>query len=157
MRDFQLGDTLPVIKEATVCDVKLKDQSFIEVCAFIGHQQNTFRCLFQCYLIFDGNNRTYLYMLRCASYIYQELSLDLDLVYNGGFQLAVDVDMMFGKSAYLSVKVTKMVGKARLTMTRLPYTHWSFAFVEVRNKYACAVFMFSGRPVPFSFALKLEN
>ena len=97
------------------------------------------------------------YMFRCVSCIYQELSLDLDLVYNGGFQLAVDVDMMFGKSAYLSVKVTKMVGKARLTMTRLPYTHWSFAFVEVRNKYACAVFMFSGRPVPFSFALKLEN
>ena len=40
-------------------------------------------------------------------------------------------DMMFGKSAYLSVKVTKMAGRARLCLTRLPYTHWSFAFVEV--------------------------
>ena len=64
------------------------------------------------------------------SYI-QELDLVLDLTYSGGFQLAIDVDMMFGKSAYLSVKVTKMAGRARLCLTRLPYTHWSFAFVEV--------------------------
>ena len=55
----------------------------------------------------------------------------MDLDYSGGFQLAVDVDMVFGKSAYLSVKIAKLVGKARLQMTRIPYTHWTFSFVEV--------------------------
>lgn len=64
-------------------------------------------------------------------YFPQEVSVMVDLDYGGGFQLAVDVDMVFGKSAYLSVKVTKLQGKARLHMTRQPYTHWTFAFVEV--------------------------
>ncbi len=55
----------------------------------------------------------------------------MDLSYRGGFQLAVDVDMVFGKSAYLSVKVTRLQGRARLQFSRLPFTHWSFSFVEV--------------------------
>jgi PDZ domain-containing protein 8 len=59
------------------------------------------------------------------------VTLLLDLSYNGRFQLAVDVDMVFGRSVYLSVMVTKMLGVARLQFTRLPFTHWSFAFCEV--------------------------
>lgn len=55
----------------------------------------------------------------------------LDLTYSGRFQLAVDVEMVFGKSAYLSVVLTKLQGTARLQFTRQPYTHWSFAFMEV--------------------------
>ena len=57
--------------------------------------------------------------------------MNLDLTYTGGFQLAVDVDMVFGKSAFLSVTVTKLEGTARLQFTRIPYTHWSFSFIEV--------------------------
>ena len=57
--------------------------------------------------------------------------MEIDLTYKGGFQLAVDVDMVFGKSAFLSVMVTKLEGTARLQFTRIPYTHWSFSFIEV--------------------------
>ena len=60
----------------------------------------------------------------------QEVTLQVDLTYHGGFQLAVDVDLVFGKSAYLSVKVTKLQGVARLQFNRIPYTHWSFTFVD---------------------------
>ena len=59
------------------------------------------------------------------------MTLLVDLTYNGGFQLAIDVDMVFGKSAYLSVRVTKLSGLARLQFSRMPYTHWSFAFIDV--------------------------
>lgn len=61
----------------------------------------------------------------------EEVTLLVDLTYNGGFQLAIDLDMVFGKSAYLSVKVTKLSGLARLQFSRNPYTHWSFSFVDV--------------------------
>ena len=67
-----------------------------------------------------------------AFFMLQEVSLLVDLIYNGGFQLAVDVDLVFGKSAYLYVKVNKLRGTARLRYSRKPFTHWSFTFIEVR-------------------------
>ena len=63
----------------------------------------------------------------------QELDVMVDLTYNGGFELAVDVDLVLGKSAYLAIKLTKLSGTARLQLSRLPYTHWSFSFYEVIN------------------------
>ena len=62
---------------------------------------------------------------------FQELEVIIDVEYQGGFQLAVDVDLVFGKSAYLSVTVTHLRGTARIQLSRLPFTHWSFAFLEV--------------------------
>lgn len=77
----------------------------------------------------------------------EEVTLLLDLTYNGRFQLAVDVDMVFGKSAYLSVILTKLQGTARLQFTRLPYTHWSFAFTEDPILDFEVESHFEGRPV----------
>lgn len=59
------------------------------------------------------------------------LNLLIDVNYDGGFQASVDVSMLFGRFAQLSVKVTHLSGKARLTLTREPFTHWTFAFVEM--------------------------
>ncbi|XP_056147978.1 PDZ domain-containing protein 8 [Lampris incognitus] len=78
----------------------------------------------------------------------EELNFEVDLEYNGGFHLAIDVDLVFGKSAYLFVKMTRVVGRLRLQFTRVPFSHWSFSFLEdplidfeVRSQ-------FEGRPLP---------
>ncbi|CAM4583883.1 unnamed protein product [Lepidochelys olivacea] len=78
----------------------------------------------------------------------EELGFEVDLEYNGGFHLAIDADLVFGKSAYLFVKISRVMGKLRLVFTRLPFTHWSFAFMddpvigfEVKSQ-------FEGRPMP---------
>ncbi|XP_032636681.1 PDZ domain-containing protein 8 isoform X2 [Chelonoidis abingdonii] len=78
----------------------------------------------------------------------EELSFEVDLEYNGGFHLAIDADLVFGKSAYLFVKISRVMGKLRLVFTRLPFTHWSFSFMddpvigfEVKSQ-------FEGRPMP---------
>nr|XP_033796900.1 PDZ domain-containing protein 8 [Geotrypetes seraphini] len=78
----------------------------------------------------------------------EELAFELDVEYEGGFQLAVDVELVFGKSAYLFVRLTRVRGRARLLFSRLPFTHWSLAFAEeplidfeVRSQ-------FEGRPMP---------
>lgn len=78
----------------------------------------------------------------------EELNFEVDLEYNGGFHLAIDVELVFGKSAYLFVKMRRVVGRLRLQFTRVPFSHWSFTFLEdplvdfeVRSQ-------FEGRPLP---------
>ncbi|XP_035462840.2 PDZ domain-containing protein 8 [Scophthalmus maximus] len=78
----------------------------------------------------------------------EELNFEVDLEYNGGFHLAIDVELVFGKSAYLFVKMRRVVGRLRLQFTRVPFSHWSFSFLEdplvdfeVRSQ-------FEGRPLP---------
>ncbi|ELT94329.1 hypothetical protein CAPTEDRAFT_228988 [Capitella teleta] len=107
VRDYNLGDTLPVIRYVSVLDVNMKDDSLLE-----------------------------------------EVTLLVDLTYNGGFQLAIDLDMVFGKSAYLSVKVTKLSGLARLQFSRNPYTHWSFSFVDEPVMEFNVESHYEGRPMP---------
>lgn len=77
-----------------------------------------------------------------------ELAFEAEVEYQGGFHLAVDVDLVFGKSAYLFVKLSRVVGRLRFVLTRVPFTHWFFSFVEdplidfeVRSQ-------FEGRPMP---------
>ncbi|KAM8780925.1 PDZ domain-containing protein 8 [Rhynchonycteris naso] len=77
-----------------------------------------------------------------------ELAFEAEVEYNGGFHLAIDVDLVFGKSAYLFVKLSRVVGRLRFVLTRVPFTHWFFSFVEdplidfeVRSQ-------FEGRPMP---------
>ncbi|XP_006879968.1 PREDICTED: PDZ domain-containing protein 8 [Elephantulus edwardii] len=78
----------------------------------------------------------------------EELAFEAEVEYHGGFHLAIDVDLVFGKSAYLFVKLSRVVGRLRLVLTRVPFTHWFFSFVEdplidfeVRSQ-------FEGRPMP---------
>lgn len=78
----------------------------------------------------------------------EELNFEVDIEYNGGFHLAIDVELVFGKSAYLFVKMRRVVGRLRLQFTRMPFSHWSFTFLEdplvdfeVRSQ-------FEGRPLP---------
>ncbi|XP_036915568.1 PDZ domain-containing protein 8 [Sturnira hondurensis] len=78
----------------------------------------------------------------------EELAFEAEVEYNGGFHLAIDVDLVFGKSAYLFVKLSRVVGRLRFVLTRVPFTHWFFSFVEdplidfeVRSQ-------FEGRPMP---------
>lgn len=66
----------------------------------------------------------------------------------GGFQLSIIVDMVLGKSAFLSVKVARLQGQARLQLTRIPYTHWSFAFFEEPVMDFQVESHFQGRPLP---------
>ena len=75
------------------------------------------------------------------SYALQEVSVDLQIDYSGGFQLAVDVDLVLGKSAYLSVHVTQVTGVARLHFHRQPYTHWSISFIEVSTSFMQVLYM----------------
>uniref|UniRef100_A0A8D0G8L9 PDZ domain containing 8 n=1 Tax=Sphenodon punctatus TaxID=8508 RepID=A0A8D0G8L9_SPHPU len=78
----------------------------------------------------------------------EELDFEIDLEYSGGFHLAIDADLVFGKSAYLFVKISKLLGRIRLVFTRLPYTHWSFAFVDEPLIGIEVKSQFEGRPIP---------
>ncbi|KAL6478396.1 hypothetical protein MHYP_G00142310 [Metynnis hypsauchen] len=78
----------------------------------------------------------------------EELSFEVDLEYNGGFHLAIDVDLVFGKSAYLFVKMTRVAGRLRLQFTRMPFTHWSFSFLEDPLIDFEVKSQFEGRPLP---------
>ncbi|KAL3880384.1 hypothetical protein ACJMK2_032628 [Sinanodonta woodiana] len=80
--------------------------------------------------------------------VMEVLDLAVDIDYSGGFQMAVKVDMVFGSWAYLSVKITKLKGTARLQLSRLPYTHWSFAFYEEPQMDFDVDSSFNGRPIP---------
>ncbi|NXG57222.1 PDZD8 protein, partial [Hemiprocne comata] len=78
----------------------------------------------------------------------EELSFEVDLEYNGGFHLAIDADLVFGKSAYLFVKISRVMGKLKLVFTRLPFTHWSFSFMEDPVILFEVKSQFEGRPMP---------
>ncbi|KAM9848220.1 PDZ domain-containing protein 8 [Aulostomus maculatus] len=78
----------------------------------------------------------------------EELNFEVDLEYNGGFHLAIDVELVFGKSAYLFVKMRRVVGKLRLQFTRMPFSHWSFSFLEDPLVDFEVKSQFEGRPLP---------
>ncbi|XP_077206003.1 PDZ domain-containing protein 8 [Paroedura picta] len=78
----------------------------------------------------------------------EELDFEVDIEYSGGFHLAIDADLVFGKSAYLFVKISKIVGRLRLVFTRLPFTHWSFTFVDEPVIGFDVKSQFEGRPLP---------
>ncbi|XP_028325051.1 PDZ domain-containing protein 8 [Gouania willdenowi] len=78
----------------------------------------------------------------------EELNFEVDLEYNGGFHLAIDVELLFGKSAYLFVKLRRVVGKLRLQFTRMPFSHWSFCFLEDPLVDFEVKSQFEGRPLP---------
>ncbi|MEQ2257161.1 hypothetical protein ILYODFUR_031755 [Ilyodon furcidens] len=78
----------------------------------------------------------------------EELNFEVDIEYNGGFHLAIDVDLVFGKSAYLFVKMRRVVGRLRLQFTRMPFSHWSFSFLEDPLVDFEVKSQFEGRPLP---------
>ncbi|NWY02853.1 PDZD8 protein, partial [Nothoprocta ornata] len=78
----------------------------------------------------------------------EELAFEVDLEYNGGFHLAIDADLVFGKSAYLFVKISRVMGKLKLVFTRLPFTHWSFSFMDDPVIVFEVKSQFEGRPMP---------
>ncbi|CAI9178166.1 unnamed protein product [Rangifer tarandus platyrhynchus] len=78
----------------------------------------------------------------------EELAFEAEVEYNGGFHLAIDVDLVFGKSAYLFVKLSRVVGRLRFVLTRVPFTHWFFSFVEDPRIDFEVRSQFEGRPLP---------
>lgn len=78
----------------------------------------------------------------------EELDFEVDIEYTGGFHLAIDADLVFGKSASLFVKISKIEGRLRLVFTRLPFTHWSFTFVDEPAIGFDVKSQFEGRPLP---------
>ncbi|KAL9847641.1 PDZ domain-containing protein 8 [Geothlypis trichas] len=78
----------------------------------------------------------------------EELAFEVDLEYNGGFHLAIDADLVFGKSAYLFVKISRVMGRLKLVFTRLPFTHWSFSFMDDPVIVFEVKSQFEGRPMP---------
>ncbi|XP_054060765.1 PDZ domain-containing protein 8 [Rissa tridactyla] len=78
----------------------------------------------------------------------EELSFEVDVEYNGGFHLAIDADLFFGKSGYLFVKISQVTGKVKLVFSRLPFTHWSFSFMDDPVILFEVKSQFEGRPMP---------
>ncbi|XP_026164509.1 PDZ domain-containing protein 8 [Mastacembelus armatus] len=78
----------------------------------------------------------------------EELNFEVDIEYNGGFHLAIDVELVFGKSAYLFVKMRRVMGRLRLQFTRMPFSHWSFSFLEDPLVDFEVKSQFEGRPLP---------
>ncbi|KAK6620823.1 hypothetical protein RUM43_011119 [Polyplax serrata] len=74
------------------------------------------------------------------------LDLKLDVNYSGGFRLVVEANMLLGKAALISIKVNELYGEGRLQFTRLPYSHWSFAFCNEPNVQLQVESHFQGRP-----------
>uniref|UniRef100_A0A914VZQ2 PDZ domain-containing protein 8 n=1 Tax=Plectus sambesii TaxID=2011161 RepID=A0A914VZQ2_9BILA len=78
---------------------------------------------------------------------FEELDVLMDVEYRGGFTTSVDVTAILGRYAFLSIKVTRIAGKARLRLSRSPYTHWTFAFVEEPTMVFKLDSQFQGRPL----------
>lgn len=78
----------------------------------------------------------------------EELDFEIEIEYSGGFHLAIDADLVFGKSASLFVKISRILGRIRLVFTRLPFTHWSFSFVDEPVIGFDVKSQFEGRPLP---------
>lgn len=55
----------------------------------------------------------------------------LNIEYRGGFEMSVVVSLVLGRTALLSVQLARMAGSLRFCLSRQPYTHWSFCFVQV--------------------------
>ncbi|XP_076446430.1 PDZ domain-containing protein 8-like [Babylonia areolata] len=81
------------------------------------------------------------------------LDITMDVDYDGGFTLGVDVMLPFNKMAFISVTLRKLCGRARLQLTRLPYTHWSFSFLQEPEASFDVESHFEGRPLPQVAAL----
>lgn len=77
-----------------------------------------------------------------------ELNFEVAIEYNGGFHLAIDVELVFGKSAYLFVKMKRVAGRLRLQFTRMPFSHWSFSFLDDPLVDFEVKSQFEGRPLP---------
>ncbi|RNA17385.1 PDZ domain-containing 8 [Brachionus plicatilis] len=73
------------------------------------------------------------YKLDSTKKLIDEVSVIVDFEYKNGFSISVDADLIFGKSAFVHIKVVLIKGKIRLQFTRQPFTHWSFAFIEVSH------------------------
>lgn len=56
----------------------------------------------------------------------KELGFEMDLEYNGSFNLATNSNLVFGKSAYFFIKISRVMRKLKLVFTHLPFTCWSF-------------------------------
>uniref|UniRef100_A0A0N5A8G6 PDZ domain-containing protein 8 n=1 Tax=Syphacia muris TaxID=451379 RepID=A0A0N5A8G6_9BILA len=61
---------------------------------------------------------------------FEELNLLFNLDYTGGFQTSIDVSLILNRRAQLSLKLVHLAGKVRLTLSRKPYSHWSFTFIK---------------------------
>eukprot|EP00117_Sycon_ciliatum_P014742 scpid35824/ scgid14873/ PDZ domain-containing protein 8; Sarcoma antigen NY-SAR-84/NY-SAR-104 len=65
-----------------------------------------------------------------AGDVLEELDIAADISYSGGFHIAIDAMLVLGKSASVSVRVNKLEGRVVLKFSRLPFTHWCFAFCK---------------------------
>ncbi|KAK7496550.1 hypothetical protein BaRGS_00012202 [Batillaria attramentaria] len=77
----------------------------------------------------------------------QTLDVCMDVEYDGGFTLGVDVVLPFNKMAFISVTLRRLSGRARLQLTRQPYTHWSFSFLQEPEVQFEVESHFEGRPL----------
>lgn len=77
-----------------------------------------------------SNVRIESYHLSEDGHVFEELNLLIDVDYTGGFQASVDAALVLNRRAHLSLKLIHLSGKVRLTLTRRPYSHWSFTFIE---------------------------
>lgn len=55
---------------------------------------------------------------------------------------------MFGRSAYVSFVIRQLNGRGRFQITRKPFTHWSFAFLEEPATVIDVTSRFEGRNLP---------
>ena len=111
-KDFSLGSGFPIIHSLKLSSYQMdKAQKTIQVWFYSS--------------LFKFNKKVILKLFL------KDLSILVDLEYKDGFSISVDADLILGRSAYVHIKIVSIVGKARIQFTRHPFTHWSFAFVEV--------------------------
>ena len=55
---------------------------------------------------------------------------------------------MFQKAAYVSIDVQRVSGRGRLQLSRQPFTHWSFAFLDFPFLDFNVTSRFEGRILP---------
>ena len=55
---------------------------------------------------------------------------------------------MFGRSAYVSIELRQLKGRGRFQMSRNPFNHWSFAFLEEPQVEVIVTSRFEGRSLP---------
>lgn len=79
--------------------------------------------------------------------LFQSLDVCMDVEYDGGFTLGIDVVLPFNKMAFISVTLRQLCGRARLQLTRHPYTHWSFSFLQEPEVQFEVESHFEGRPL----------
>eukprot|EP00045_Choanoeca_perplexa_P007389 m.66465 g.66465 ORF g.66465 m.66465 type:complete len:699 (+) comp14056_c0_seq1:3-2099(+) len=76
------------------------------------------------------------------------LEVELDLAYEGNFNLTIQADLIFGRTAMISVSIVKLQGVGRMGWVAADHPHWYFSFLEEPELVLEVEAIFDGRSFP---------